>query len=411
MVALTEPANYLKPPEQWIRGPRIFEPLITEAQWEAARIYLKDYAPRTPRDSAFWLAGLLHCPSGHRLHGWWPRTGHQPVRKCICNVHRKKPQDCPYTYHVKHDQVSRLVLDYLREVGADLEGLSLQSLYSRQVATRRRWWELREIIEGILWEKLPSLFHYRREGKSRVFEIPFPGEDIQFIKVPGYQGPHLETLFDFIVAGEQSATRKRLAKLQARHTKITASFVEATSGIRQALAQEAATIEGEISRLAVGLDSASGELRRVFQEVAALGYEVNRSIRLLEAGENHVAMGEAARAVIERIDCEFEVVQYPSGWKFSRLKGIRITPRLGEVEYRLATSTREQVREPGRTRTPACLELVPEPTPVSGDGTPPRASAHRFSRFFKGFPSKASNENINSTYIAVIKMFNTITVV
>jgi len=99
------------------------------------------------------------------------------------------------------------------------------------------------------------------------------------------------------------------------------------------LAQEAIKLEAEIERLSAGLGSLGGELRAVFKDISALAYEVSRAQQML-AGPDHQAMAEAARSMLERIDCEFEVISYPSGYEFSRLKGVRITPRLGNPEYR-----------------------------------------------------------------------------
>ncbi len=130
MRALTEPENGLKPQETWVKGPKLFEPIVSQEAYDEAGKYLKNYTPRKARDNRFWLSGLLYCPNGHKLHGWCALNSRQPGLKYMCHVHRKKGKAaCPHTYHVKHDQVARLVIDYLEDIGTDLQDFSLASLY------------------------------------------------------------------------------------------------------------------------------------------------------------------------------------------------------------------------------------------------------------------------------------------
>ncbi|MGZ3389731.1 MAG: hypothetical protein ACXVCF_09065, partial [Isosphaeraceae bacterium] len=193
----------------------------------------------------------------------------------------------------------------------------------------RRWRELRDLVDRLLYDKLGTLFHYQQQGKVRVFDVPLDGWGL--VRIPGEA--RVEELLDLVVAAEHANCGQELGMLRKRHAKIVASFPEATPGIRKALAQEAVKLEAEIERLSVGLGSLGGELRAVFKDISALAYEVSRAQRML-VDSDHQAMAEAVRSVLERIDCEFEVISYPSGYEFTRLKGVRITPRLGNPEYR-----------------------------------------------------------------------------
>jgi hypothetical protein len=306
--------------------------LASLVAYDEARKYLKNYVPRKARDSRFWLSGLLYCPNGHKLHGWNATTSRQPGLKYMCNVHRKKGKAaCPHTYHVKHEEVAKLVIEYLEEISADLQGLSLSSLYQRKGKVQKRWRDLRNLVDRLLYDKLTTLFNYRQEGKVRVFEIPFSGW--KPVRIPGNNHLHVEELLNLAVAAENAVSSPELDKLRERHGKIVASFPDATPGIRRELAKEAAQLETEIEKLFSGLGSLASELRRVFQEFTTLAFDVSRARRVL-AGSDCKAMAEVANSILERVDCVFEVVSYPSGYEFSRLKGAKITPRLGSPEYR-----------------------------------------------------------------------------
>jgi hypothetical protein len=101
---------------------------------------------------------------------------------------------------IKHDQVARLVIDYLDEIGADLRGLSLNSLYQRKGKLHRRWRELRDLVDRLLYDKLGTLFHYQQQGKVRVFDVPLDGWGL--VRLPGEA--RVEELLDLVVAAEHA---------------------------------------------------------------------------------------------------------------------------------------------------------------------------------------------------------------
>lgn len=67
--------------------------------------------------------------------------------------------------------------------------------------------------------------------------------------------------------------------------------------------------------------------------MSRLSYEISRAQRARAALDNK-ALGDIIHRIIERIDCEYETASYPSGYSISRLKGVKITPRIGSPEYR-----------------------------------------------------------------------------
>jgi hypothetical protein len=330
MKALLEPENNHKPRESWIKGPQIFPAIVTEEQWQAAQAYLQNYTPRRAKDERLWLSGILYCPNGHKLHGWFPENSHQPVPKYICNAYRKK-HECDRPYTVKHEQVAKLVLEYLGDIGADLEDISLKSLYERKGRLRRRWQDLRACVDGILYEKLAEVFHYEQRGQTRVFEVPLPDGDTDIVQIPG--STNVEYLLEWVSSAEGATSGERLAEMREQHARITASFPEATPGIRRELARQALRLETEMARISEGIGSVAGELREVFREMSQLSYEIGRARRAGAALDNKT-LGDIIHRVIERVDCDYETATYPSGYSVSRLKGVKITPRLGSPEHR-----------------------------------------------------------------------------
>jgi hypothetical protein len=329
MKALLEPENNYKPVESWIKGPQIFAPMITEGQWQAAQAYLQNYVPRRAKDERLWLSGLLYCPNGHKLHGWFPENSHQPVPKYICNAYRKK-HECDRPYTAKHEQVAKLVLDYLEDIGADLQDISLSSLYQRKGKAKERWQDLRACVDSLLYEKLAELFHYEQRGKARVFEIPMPEAETEFVQIPG--SADVEWLLEWISSAENATDGEELARLRTQHAKITESFHDATPGIRKELAKQAQRLETAMARITDGVCSVAIELREVFREMSRLSYEISKA-QHARAALDDKALGEIIHRIIERIDCDYETATYPSGYSVSRLKGIKITPRLGSVSH------------------------------------------------------------------------------
>jgi hypothetical protein len=76
-----------------------------------------------------------------------------------------------------------------------------------------------------------------------------------------------------------------------------------------------------ISGGAVGV---GGELKRVWVELAQLAVNISKASRTL-AGSG-TGLQEAVLSCIERVDCVFD--------DSCKLRGVRITPRLGAPEYR-----------------------------------------------------------------------------
>jgi hypothetical protein len=181
--------------------------------------------------------------------------------------------------------------------------------------------------------------------------VAFPDRD-ELVRLPGYAGPATEELLGFVLCAEQAGTQERLRELRERHEKLAGAFVEATTpGMRAAIAKQAGEVEEQITRLSSGLRPAADELREIHREIEAAAVAVRRAETAM-VEEDYATLAQAAQALIERVDCEYETVSFPSGYSYSRLTGVRITPRFGKPELRQVPRDREGPLTSSRTQSP-----------------------------------------------------------
>ena len=349
------PVHAKKAQETWITV-QLFDPLVPLEQWQEARARLAVPNHKAPSTVGFWLAGLVYCGHcGARMHGS-SGCGSKPTDQIILtcgNYHKNITKSGCRPNYIDHEILVGLVRKHLVELGQDFRDLTLKNLYQKKAVVRKRWVELREAIDKILYDGLTVLYHYEQEGKTRIFSIGAVDEDgIQIedrqVRIPGCCAADVEELLDQVEAARLSGDKARLITLRARHAKLYDCFVDATPLLRKKILAETLEIEAEIARLECGMHAVGTELKNLFKGFSEVSVDIARAKGAMD-DPNPRKRAEAVKRVIERIEVFYEVQTFPSGYTKARPSKVRVIPLVGVPVDHLLGTPRHPGCSAGRT--------------------------------------------------------------
>lgn len=324
------------------------KPLIDKKVWAAAQKRLAkekslngaNYSPRNPH---YWLKGLLTC--GHCGKSMVGRTekGRGVVYVCVDFVNGNMTgikDKCGY-HAIRHVDAERMLLDTLTDRGIEWEELGRRELPKADDQLRGvkgQAAEASKALDRIIDDGIEAFVRYadgayaglsKKERRSAAEYFESYSE--------GLPKGEYKKLGAAISRAEQAAAKfaqESLAKVEARHKKITLATLDATAAQRPIFNEECRLLESQMAELraaavpvSVRLDAAYDRIEEIAANIARIKKEIDRAPDRLK--------GELLKSVIDKATLFWTRQHVPPSANPTRP---RTTERNGRYRYSLDTS-------------------------------------------------------------------------
>jgi DNA invertase Pin-like site-specific DNA recombinase len=341
------------PYSEWLLGPQQeYEPVIPWELWERVQKRLAERnRPRSPKNPALYLAGLVVCAGcGKKMTGWSTKRDGLRYK---CSTYTELGKGNCHNNSFRQSQVEPLIARYLEETGQTLQGIRewdwLGHLFAERDQALERLRSIRQAVEMHLYQHLPEFLDFKQRGRFRHFRLELPGNPhlhegprIEKFRLPEFDGDHatLSYLLDWLQAVEHREAHRRLAELEQEHGRLSQLFMGSLPDrLRQNLVQEITQAENEIARLStVVAGGLAGEMRAVSKQLVDLARRVSRARRAMQR-EGLEGRARVLRQVFASLMCEFEAYTIAGGKLRHRLARVRLVPLLGD-EVRMVVEHR-----------------------------------------------------------------------